>query len=238
MPITMYYAVAVGREPGIYNTWEECRSQIHGFPGAKFKKFGSLVDAERFAAGMRPIQVETDMIQNQLVAEGEPLVAFVDGSALDNGRPNSCAGYAVVWPDHPDHDICSAVPPDYAQTNNAAEYMAGRAALQKAAVIDPEYQRPLHIYTDSALLLKCVTSWIPRWKVTGWKTSNGAGVSHKEILQEIDALMGRRKVQWIHVPAHTGCGDWKSQWNDKADRLAKMAALTNRSGGVQVIRTL
>ena len=35
----MYYAVAKGRSPGIYNTWAECSEQVKRFKGAKFKKF-------------------------------------------------------------------------------------------------------------------------------------------------------------------------------------------------------
>ena len=35
----MFYAVYRGRTPGIYETWADCRDQIHGFPGSVFKKF-------------------------------------------------------------------------------------------------------------------------------------------------------------------------------------------------------
>ena len=29
-----YYAVAVGKKPGIYTKWDECKAMVHGFPGA------------------------------------------------------------------------------------------------------------------------------------------------------------------------------------------------------------
>ncbi|KAF9486433.1 ribonuclease H-like protein [Pholiota conissans] len=45
-----YYAVGVGRIPGIYTTWAECENQTKGFPAAKFKKFQSLAQAEGFVA--------------------------------------------------------------------------------------------------------------------------------------------------------------------------------------------
>lgn len=35
----MYYAVRVGRQPGVYSTWEECEAQVNGFKAAAFKKF-------------------------------------------------------------------------------------------------------------------------------------------------------------------------------------------------------
>lgn len=34
-----FYAVAVGRKPGIYDTWEECNLQVNGFRGASYKGF-------------------------------------------------------------------------------------------------------------------------------------------------------------------------------------------------------
>ena len=27
-----YYAVRVGKVPGIYQTWDECKKNVHGFP--------------------------------------------------------------------------------------------------------------------------------------------------------------------------------------------------------------
>ncbi|RIB26388.1 hypothetical protein C2G38_2064978 [Gigaspora rosea] len=34
-----YYAVKIGRQPGIYLTWDECLAQVKGFSGSKYKKF-------------------------------------------------------------------------------------------------------------------------------------------------------------------------------------------------------
>ncbi|XP_015433404.1 PREDICTED: ribonuclease H1 [Dufourea novaeangliae] len=43
-----YYAVAKGRNPGIYNTWDECKAQVHQFTGPLFKKFQTKQEAENF----------------------------------------------------------------------------------------------------------------------------------------------------------------------------------------------
>ena len=37
-----FYAVKTGRNPGIYHTWEECRKQILGFSGARYKSFATM----------------------------------------------------------------------------------------------------------------------------------------------------------------------------------------------------
>lgn len=44
------YAVQVGRRPGLYKTWDECREQTNGFPGAKFKSFECEEAAKGFLA--------------------------------------------------------------------------------------------------------------------------------------------------------------------------------------------
>ena len=46
-----FYAVRIGRKPGIYSTWDECKSHTHGFKGAKFKKFPTLDAAAAFVGG-------------------------------------------------------------------------------------------------------------------------------------------------------------------------------------------
>lgn len=40
-----YYVVWAGKEPGIYTNWTQCKAQVEGFNGAKFKKFSSLSEA-------------------------------------------------------------------------------------------------------------------------------------------------------------------------------------------------
>jgi len=43
-----YYAVAKGKKTGIFNSWSDCQKQVNGYPGAKFKKFGSKAEALEF----------------------------------------------------------------------------------------------------------------------------------------------------------------------------------------------
>ena len=45
----MYYAVFIGRRKGVYKSWNECRLQVHGFPGNKFKTFPNLETARYYA---------------------------------------------------------------------------------------------------------------------------------------------------------------------------------------------
>lgn len=43
-----FYAVKVGKIPGIYTTWLECSKNVTGFSGAVYKSFPTLEEAERY----------------------------------------------------------------------------------------------------------------------------------------------------------------------------------------------
>lgn len=45
-----YYAVANGKKPGIYLSWEECKELVWGKSGAKYKSFDTQEEAEAFYA--------------------------------------------------------------------------------------------------------------------------------------------------------------------------------------------
>jgi len=47
-----WYVVWIGREPGLYPSWEKCKAQVDNFAGAKYKAFDTLAEArDAFDAG-------------------------------------------------------------------------------------------------------------------------------------------------------------------------------------------
>ncbi|WPK25711.1 hypothetical protein PUMCH_003037 [Australozyma saopauloensis] len=44
----LYYAVAKGNNPGVYESWDDCSQEVHGYSGARYKKFLSLSEAQLF----------------------------------------------------------------------------------------------------------------------------------------------------------------------------------------------
>jgi len=56
-----FYAVRIGRKPGIYESWLECENQVKGYPKARYKKFNTSSEAIQFineAGGVPKLQNE------------------------------------------------------------------------------------------------------------------------------------------------------------------------------------
>lgn len=65
-----FYDVKKGKKPGIYNTWNECKAQVYKFPGAIYKSFKTLSEAQNF------MEIKCN-IENIKKAEA---FAYIDGS--------------------------------------------------------------------------------------------------------------------------------------------------------------
>ena len=44
-------SVRVGRNPGVYTSWDDCAAQVNGFQGARHKKFPTRQEADGFVSG-------------------------------------------------------------------------------------------------------------------------------------------------------------------------------------------
>ena len=69
-----YYTVWTGRQIGVFNSWDECRLQVEGFPGAKYKGFPTREAAESaFKSEPDFGKSETEPIKSwQSLPEGTP----------------------------------------------------------------------------------------------------------------------------------------------------------------------
>lgn len=80
-----YYAVRKGRQVGIFESWKQCKEQIHGFSGAEYKKFTSIEDAENF------INYTSSAKQSPLMPNHYEI--WCDGSFSDEQK---AAGYGFL----------------------------------------------------------------------------------------------------------------------------------------------
>lgn len=152
------------------------------------------------------------------------IVAFTDGACSCNGKRGARASWAVVWPDHGDHDDAGVLTGQ--ATNNRGELMAIIRALEIARDdIDPSGLQPLTIHSDSMLAVNTVTTWMRVWKRRGWKKADGDPPANLDLLKVLDELVEGRGggVVIKFVRAHTGRQDWASLHNDRVDRLARDA---------------
>lgn len=78
-----FYAVKKGKIPGIYNSWDDCKKMVDGFPGAVYKSFKTLEEAEAFVGAEDTSRKRSEKAEKPDTGKQEqnPAVyAFVDGS--------------------------------------------------------------------------------------------------------------------------------------------------------------
>ncbi|KAG2502047.1 hypothetical protein HYH03_000541 [Edaphochlamys debaryana] len=90
-----YYAVRVGRRPGIYTSWEQVKPLVDGFLGAKHKSFKSRMAAEEFLqlgdgpSGGGPMPVLPTMVVQPGPAGCRGRGGYDDGGYDDHGYGGS-----------------------------------------------------------------------------------------------------------------------------------------------------
>lgn len=73
-----YYVVWVGRQTGIFETWEDCNEQIFAFPKAQYKSFKTKELAEKAFNSSSKEYIgkdffETELTIQQIALIGEPI---------------------------------------------------------------------------------------------------------------------------------------------------------------------
>lgn len=214
-----YYAVAKGRTPGIYFTWEDCRKQIHEYTGAEFKGFTTIQEAEQFiavrkAAGAgsgggaiadRPEEPEAQEGSGDYpVSTDTHLIAYVDGS-YDHSQMRYAYGCALVLPEEVITLNGSGADEDYVSMRNVAgEILGSERAVSWA--LEHGY-REITIYYDY--------EGIERWANGSWK-------ANKPGTQQYKSFIAKKReeitITFQKVAAHTGV-----KYNEMADMLAKKA---------------
>ena len=53
-----FYAVAIGRKPGIYHSWPACKKQVHRYGGARFKGFETEEECRRYIREIKGTSVQ------------------------------------------------------------------------------------------------------------------------------------------------------------------------------------
>ena len=198
-----YYAVKKGREVGIFNSWDECKRLVMGFPGALYKGFENIDDASDW---MGECQSKNNSQKESIVdvMDGKPY-AFVDGSYLETKKQYGYGGFLVYGEDK--HIIFGrGQDPLFASMRNVGGELCGALEAVKMAIALE--LKEIWIIYDYIGIERFVTG---DWKPTGPATQKYAN-EMKELQEFID-------VHFLKVRGHSGVDG-----NERADYLAKVAA--------------
>ena len=196
-----YYTVWTGRQIGVFNSWDECRLQVEGFPGARYKGFPTREAAESaFKSGPDFTKSETEPIKSwQSLPEGtpKPNTNSIAVDAACSGNPGKME-YRGVFVDTGTELFKSPV--FEGGTNNIGEFLAIVHCLawqQKKKLNYP-------IYSDSVNGQKWVSEGLCRTKLV-------QNEKNKYLFEVI-----ARAEKWLHdntfrVPIHK----WRTEiWGE------------------------
>lgn len=207
-----HYAVANGKNIGIFPTWDECNTSVKGFKGAIYKKFTTQSEAEQYLqTHIRSRPPEGDE------TETPDYYVYTDGACSNNGRKTAKAGIGIYFGMGDVRNVSKKI--EGKQTNNTAELTALIETYGLIAA-DIENNKRVGIVSDSEYAIRCVTTYGEKCFQKGWQQE----IPNKELVKMAYELYHNvANVCFIHVRAHTSGLDAHSVGNDHADRLANQA---------------
>lgn len=172
-----YYAVKVGKKPGIYHTWEECKEQVNGVNGAIYKSFTSLSEAENFLNDQEE-EIILDMP-----------TCYIDGSYDAKSEAYSFGGVLLLETEKITFKKAFAKD-EYSQYRNVAGEIKGAAYIMNYAI--KRGLKKLRICYDYM--------GIEKWYTGSWKANSKIAL---EYLNFADAIRGKLEVEFVKIKSHT-----------------------------------
>ena len=150
-----WYVVLKGRQSGVYQSWEETKAQVAGFPGAVYRSFESGEEASRAWKTGRfpPARGKAPSAEKKLTRLPLPEGPYVVVDAACSGVPGPTEYQGFLMPEK---KLLFSVHIGQA-TNNIGEFLGivhALAMLRKA-------ESALPVYSDSATAL----SWVSKKQV-------------------------------------------------------------------------
>lgn len=189
-----YYAVRVGKNPGIYNTWDDCKAQVHGFKGASYKKFANLEDAKNF--------ISQEEKQEVKAALDDELIVYVDGSYRNSDKSHSYGVY--MYGKGGEYSFSKRFFKNSEMRNVSGEIKGAMRAMEEAIKLGI---RKIYLHYDY--------EGIRSWALGYWKTNKDDTKAYKKFY---DDVKDKLEVEFIKVAAHSGV-----EYNELVDKLAKEA---------------
>ncbi len=209
-----FYAVSVGRHPGIYTSWKAAKQEVDGFQGCQFKSFKSKIDAADFLYQDQPVHTkpkvpavkglrkdirtaksDDKVLKN--VLRPDDIVIYADGGCRKHddytGEMNCLAAWAYLIGVGGADQVKTVAKSDthLGATNNQMELTAVLEALNY--LVKHHYQhRRVTLVLDSQYVLNALSKgWLLSWKRHNWHLSNGGKVKNIRLWKQIDGLIGQ-----------------------------------------------
>ena len=200
-----YYAVKKGKVPGIYLSWNDCKAMVDGYPGAVYKSFKTIEEAEKFITGEKIISgLKASGKNTSESGETCSTYAFVDGSFNKATHTYGYGGFLVTDNEKyvlqgADNDAEMAT-----MRNVAGEIKGAEAAVKKAIELGI---KELVIYYDYM--------GIEMWATGAWKRNKAGTIAYHDYIMSVREQI---KLTFVKVKGHSGV-----EGNEEADKLAKQA---------------
>lgn len=203
-----FYAVRIGRVPGVYTTWEACAEQVRGFPGAQFKAFQTESEASAFvkaAVGDRVIEKKDTLETASPRSRGVEI--WVDGACLQHGPGGMKFGWAFVIVKGR-KEVHRASGNDVPRAAHVHRNVAGEvyAVLQALKWCNKRGIRNATVHFD----YEGLASWVDG----SWQARTPWTQHYRDAVRTSGMTL-----KWKKVPAHSGV-----HYNEIVDQLAREAA--------------
>lgn len=189
-----FYAVRQGRKTGMFFTWDECKKQVMGYPGAIYKSFGTEAEAKEYLGIGIPIKnTSSDAVE-----------IYVDGS-YHAGTKEFSYGMVVLINGREEKFSKKMSDPELAQMRNVAGEIKGSEAAMQYAM---DHKIPsIIIYHDY--------QGIASWCNGDWKANKTGTIAYRNFY--------RKAKEQVHIEFRKVKGHSNDKYNDMVDELAKEA---------------
>ena len=178
-----FYVVWKGKRPGIYDSWEACKSEIEGVKNAQYKSFETRQEAElafnsNYAEYKGKNKGKPDLSAEDLLRIGDPNYHSIAVDAASSGNPGIMEYRGV---DTRSGKTLFKQGPFKEGTNNVGEFLA----IVHALAYLKKRNSDRIIYSDS----RTAMSWVAK-KACNTKLERSA--NNKKLFELVD-----RAVEWL-----------------------------------------
>ena len=224
MAAKKYYGVRKGKITGVFNTWEECKKSVDGFPGAEYKGFVNYSEACEYAgitsAGEEQLSKGkmTDVIEHgEKDFSKKKLLTYVDGS-FDLSISKYSFGCVFILSDGRIYvEFGNGNNPQSLQHRNVTGEMLGAMFAVKTAMMNG----------FEAVEICYDYQGIEKWVTGEWRSKTELTQKYTAAMREWSKSI---QITFTKVAAHTNV-----KYNELADKLAKRG-LTEGNGVPKVRR--